>query len=102
MNLVQILNELKGSLNKSSINKEQFIAKLSDALIRANNLFSYLDDIQTFDDVVTLTAFNVADGDENLATLVSQLIFAYVNIARDLSEAYRTYLKEMVVFYLQR
>jgi len=102
MNLVQILNELKGSLNKSSINKEQFVAKLSDALTRANNLFLYLDDIQTFDDVVTLISYQTAGGDEGLTTLVSHLIFAYVNIARDLSEVYRTYLKEMIAFYLQK
>lgn len=102
MNLVQMLNDLKNALNKSSINKEQFVAKLLDALTRANNLFSYLNDIQTFDDVVTLISYQTAGGDENLATLASHLIFAYVNVARDLSEVYRTYLKEMIAFYLQK
>jgi len=102
MGLIEILNDLKNALSKSSINKEQFIAKLPDALTRADDLFSYLDDIQTFDDVVTLISYQTAGGDEDLATLVSHLIFAYVNVARDLSEVYRTYLKEMIVFYLQK
>jgi hypothetical protein len=102
MGLIEMLNDLKNALSKSSINKEQFIAKLSDALTRANNLFSYLDDIETFDDVVTLISYQTADGDTDLATLVSHLIFAYVNVARDLSEVYRTYLKEMIAFYLQK
>jgi hypothetical protein len=102
MSLLQILNELKDSLNKSSINKEQFVTNLIDALTKANNLFSYLDDIQDFDDAVALISYQTAGGDRNLATLVSQLIFAYVNIAKDLSEAYRTHLKEMIAYYLQK
>jgi len=102
MNLVQILDELKGSLNKSSINKEQFVTKLSDAMTKAVNLMRHIDDIQTFDDVVTLTAYRISDGDENLATLAGQLIFAYVIITRYLDEADKTYLKEMIAFYLQK
>ena len=102
MVLIGILNDIKNFLSKSNIDKQQFVAQLISGMTRANKLFSYMDDIETFDEMVSLIAFNIADGDTNLATLVSHLIFTYVDITKDLDEENRMHLKEMIAFYLQK
>jgi len=102
MALLETLNELKEFISKNGINKEQFTTKLLDAMTKAVELKPYVDDIKTFDDMVTLIAYRTADGDANLASLVGRLVFEYVIMARDLGKDNATYLKEAIVYYLQK
>ena len=102
MVLIGILNDLKNALNKSNIDKQQFVAQLLGAMVRATKLWSYVDNVETFDDLVTLIAYNLADGDTNLMMLISHLIFTYIDIVKDLDGENRTHIKELIAYYLQK
>jgi hypothetical protein len=102
MVLIGILNSIKNILDQKKLDKKEFVEQLINGMMRASKLFRYINSIETFDEMVSLIAFHISNGDMDLATLVSHLIFTYVDITKDLDEENRMHLRELIAFYLQK
>ena len=106
LNLVGILDDLRYFLNEKNIDKKKFIGKLDYAIKRATKLTNHTSGKVTYGDVLNLVSFYVADGDKDLSALVSSLIDAYIDISKGYAipindEDYQ-YLKEIILYYLQK
>ena len=102
MGLIGTLDDLKYVISKNNINKEEFIGKLWNAIKMAMRLRKNAYDKTTYDDILNLIAFYVADGDRGIAVLVSSLIDEYLNISKDLGEEEYKYFDEVVFYYLNK
>ena len=102
MGLIGTLDDLKYFLNKNNVDKEKFKSKLWNAIRMAIRLTKNAYDKVTYDDILNLIAFYVADGDRSVAVLVSQLIDAYLGAIKGLGEGEYEYFNDIVFYYLEK
>jgi len=106
VNLIGILDDIRYFLNEKNINKKEFVGKLDYAMKRTANLIAYTSNKVTRDDILSIVSFYVADGNKEIGILVSSVIDAYISTAKSmgypLNEEDWKYLKEIVLYYLQK
>jgi len=100
MGLIGILDDIKYFLNKNNVDKEKFRSKLWNAVRMAMRLKKNAGDKVTYNDILNLIAFYVADGDRSVAVLVSDFIDAYIDAVRNLGEEEFKYFDDVVFYYL--
>ena len=102
MGLMGILDDIKYFLNKNNVDKEKFRSKLWNAKRMVLRLRKNVNDKVTYDDILNLIAYYVADGDRSIAVLVSAFIDAYISAVKDLGEEEYKYFDDIVFYYLQK
>ena len=102
MGLIGTLDDLKYFLNKNNIDKDTFKSKLWKAVRMMLRLKKNACDKVTYDDILNLISFYVADGDRSVAVLVSQFIDAYINAVNGLGEEEYNYFNDVVFYYLMK
>jgi len=100
--LLRTLDELKEFISKNGINKKEFIESLDYATKKARVLTKFTNQKVTYDDMIALIAFFVANGDKDLKELVSSFLDAFVSVVRELGGDNDIYFKEIVFYYLQK
>ena len=102
MSLIGVMDDLKYFLNKNNVDKEKFRSKLWKAIRMAMRLMKNANDKVTYDDMLNLVAFYVADGNRSVAVLVSQFIDAYIGAVKDLGKEEGDYFDDVVFYYLMK
>jgi len=100
--LVETLDKLKEFINKNDINKREFLENLDYAIKKARVLVKFTNEKVTYDDVIALVAYFVANGDKELTELVNAFLDSIVRMIRDLGGDNDIYFKEIVFYYLQK
>jgi len=100
MGLVETLDELKEILDKKGIDRKEFTKQIEYAINKANQLLTFANDNQTYNDVIELVAFHTADGDKHMTELIRVLINTYIKITKGLDAENHHYFKELIFQYL--
>ena len=100
MGLIDVMQDLERALYKKNIDKKEFLEKLEQMIEKARVLTMMTHDQQSYNDVIELIAFYVANGDKELAEPVRSFITQYLALTKGLSSEDYKYFKKLVMFYL--
>jgi len=100
MDLIGVMHDLGRALYKKNIDKKEFLEKLEQMIEKARVLTMMTNDQQSYNDVIELVAFYVANGDKELAEPVRSFITQYLALTKGLSSEDYKYFKKLVMFYL--
>jgi len=100
MGLIGVMQDLERVLYKKNIDKKEFLEKLEQMIEKARVLTMMTHDQQSYNDVIELVAFYVANGDKELAEPVRSFITQYLALTKGLSSEDYKYFKKLVMFYL--
>jgi len=101
MDLIGVMHDLERVLYKKNINKKEFFEKLEQMIEKARLLTMMTHDQQSYNDVIELVAFYIANGDKELTEPVRSFITQYLALTKGLSSEDYKYFKKLVMFYLQ-
>jgi len=101
MGLISVMQDLERVLYKKNLDKKEFLEKLEQMIDKARLLTMLTHDQQSYNDVIELVAFYVANGDKELAEPVRSFITQYLALTKGLSDEDYKYFKKLVTFYLQ-
>jgi hypothetical protein len=101
MGLISVMQDLERVLHKKNLDKKEFIERLEQIIEKARVLTMMTNDQQSYNDVIELVAFYVANGDKELAEPVRSFITQYLALTKGLSDEDYKYFKNLAVFYLQ-
>jgi len=100
MDLIGVIHDLERVLYKKNIDKKEFLDKLEQTIEKARLLTMMAHDQQSYNDVIELVAFYVANGDKELAEPIRSFITQYLALTKGLSSEDYKYFKKLVMFYL--
>ena len=100
MGLISVMQDLERVLYKKNLDKKEFIERLEQMIERARVLTMMTNDQQSYNDVIELVAFYVANGDKELTEPVRSFITQYLALTKGLSDEDYKYFKKLVMFYL--
>ena len=100
MGLIGTLDDLKYFISKNNIDKDEFKRKLWYAIRMALRLTKNVSEKATYDDILNLISYYVADGDRSVAVLVSNFIDAYISVVKGIGEEEFKYFDDVVFYYL--
>jgi len=100
MGLIDVMQDLERALYKKNIDKKEFLEKLEQMIEKARVLTMMTHDQQSYNDVIEIVAFYVANGDKELAEPVRSFITQYLALTKGLSSEDYKYFKKLVMFYL--
>jgi len=100
MGLISVMQDLERVLYKKNLDKKEFIERLEQMIEKARVLTMMTNDQQSYNDVIELVAFYVANGDKELTEPVRSFITQYLALTKGLSDEDYKYFKKLVMFYL--
>ena len=101
MGLINVMQDLERVLYKKNLDKKEFIERLEQMIEKARLLTMMTHDQQSYNDVIELVSFYIANGDRDLAEPVRSFITQYLALTKGLSSEDYKYFKKLVMFYLQ-
>jgi len=101
MGLISTMQDLERVLYKKNIDKKEFVDRLGQMLEKARVLTMLTYDQQSYNDVVELISFYVANGDREVTEPVRSFITQYLALTKGLSDEDYKYFKKLAMFYLQ-
>ena len=101
MGLVETMHDLGRAMYKKNIDKKEFLEKLEQMIEKARLLTMMTHDQQSYNDVIELVSFYIANGDRDLAEPVRSFIVQFLSLTKGLSNEDYRYFKKLVMFYLQ-
>ena len=101
MDLIGVIHDLERVLYKKNIDKKEFLDKLEQTIEKARLLTMMAHDQQSYNDVIELVSFYIANGDRDLAEPVRSFIMQYLALTKGLSNEDYQYFKKLVMFYLE-
>jgi hypothetical protein len=102
MGLVETLDQIKEVLDKKGIDRKQFIEQINYAINKAKTIRMMVSGIDTYADLVELITLQIADGDRNLANLLTDLVRSYNAITEELDEKNIQYFRQLIFEYLTK
>jgi len=100
MGLVETMHDLGRAMYKKNIDKKEFLEKLEQMIEKARLLTMMTHDQQSYNDVIELVSFYIANGDRDLAEPVRSFIVQFLALTKGLSGEDYKYFKKLVMFYL--
>ena len=101
MGLISVMQDLERVLYKKNLDKKEFFEKLEQMIEKARVLTMMTNNQQSYNDVIELVAFYIANGDKELTEPVRSFITQYLALTKGLSDEDYKYFKKLVMFYLQ-
>jgi len=101
MGLINVMQDLERVLYKKNLDKKEFIERLEQMIEKARLLTMMTHDQQSYNDVIELVSFYIANGDRDLAEPVRSFITQFLALTKGLSSEDYKYFKKLVMFYLQ-
>jgi 2-oxo-4-hydroxy-4-carboxy--5-ureidoimidazoline (OHCU) decarboxylase len=101
MGLISVMQDLERAMYKKNVDKKEFVDRLGQMLEKARVLTMMTYDQQSYNDVVELVSFYIANGDKELAEPVRSFITQYLALTKGLSDEDYKYFKKLAMFYLQ-
>ena len=101
MDFISTMHDLGRTLYKKNIDKKEFLEKLEQMIDKARVLTMMTNDQQSYNDVIELVSFYIANGDRDLAEPVRSFIMQYLALTKGLSNEDYQYFKKLVMFYLE-
>jgi len=100
MGLVETMHDLGRAMYKKNIDKKEFLEKLEQMIEKARLLTMMTHDQQSYNDVIELVSFYIANDDRDLAEPVRSFIVQFLALTKGLSGEDYKYFKKLVMFYL--